>query len=84
MKKRIMVYLNENQVEAIEKNNNENIPYSKFIMECYLSDRTFTVSSKVRKRAKKRKIYVSIDDALVNVITSGNHIVNNIFNEHDR
>lgn len=79
-----MVCLNENQVEAIEKNNDENIPYSKFIMECYLSDRTFTVSSKVRKRAKKRKLYVSIDDSLVNVITSGNHIVNSIFNEHDR
>lgn len=79
-----MVYLNENQVEAIEKNNDENIPYSKFIMECYLSDRKFTVSSKVRKRAKKRKIYVSIDDSLAKVITSGNHIVNSIFNEHDR
>ena len=79
-----MVYLNENQVEAIEKNNDEFQPYSKFIMECYLTKRKFIVSNKVRKRAKKRKIYVSIDEDLVNVITTGSHIVNTIFDEHDR
>lgn len=79
-----MVYLNENQAEAIEKNIDDFQPYSKFIMECYLTKRIFTVSSKVRKRAKKKKLYVSIDDNLVDVITSGNHIVNAIFKENDR
>lgn len=79
-----MVYLNENQAEAIKKNIDDFKPYSKFIMECYLTKRTFTVSSKVRKRAKKKKLYVSIDDNLVDVITSGNHIVNAIFKENDR
>ena len=50
-------------------------------MECYLTKRKFIVSNKVRKRAKKRKIYVSIDEGLVNVITTGSHIVNTIFDE---
>jgi len=54
MKKRIMVYLNENQVEAIEKNNDEFQPYSKFIMECYLTKRKFIVSNKVSKKAVNR------------------------------
>jgi len=84
MKKRIMVVLNENQVDILDKNNHLCQPYSKFILQCYLNKVTFNVDSKLRKRAKRRRLYVSINDELVNEITNGNHIVNAIFHKNDR
>ena len=58
--------------------------YCKFILQCYLNKVTFNVDSKLRKRAKRRRLYVSINDELVNEITNGNHIVNAIFHKNDR
>jgi hypothetical protein len=91
MKKRVCVTLNENQVEFIENHRDDIQPVSKFIMESFMNNEVFKVSGKLRKRAKKRKINVSIPDDVYSKIEQlrGNmlikdYIINKIFTTDDR
>lgn len=91
MKKRVCVTLNENQVEFIENHRDDIQPISKFIMESFINNKVFKVSGKLRKRAKKRKINVSIpDDVYSNIeqlrgnVLIKNYIINKIFTTDDR
>lgn len=86
MRKRIGVILNENQLEYVKDHLDESQPMSKFIVESYMNNRKFKISSKIRKRSKKKKLYISVTNDLYEKLQSveiessiGSYIINNIF-----